>query len=150
MGYPTPAVDVQTEEFTGNKNLKSQIPHLSNLTTSTSPSQRRAYFDELLSIDFTKPFSSEEKYLEYCRAFQILGLELKQEVDRLQAKLDATSAPVNTSSSRRTTDDSDFSKEKAPVVPEGKVTVVYSSTSNDLCKVKGRDMRENYLSRTHL
>jgi hypothetical protein len=80
--------------------------------------------------------------------FQILGRELREENSKLQAQLDATSSPVNSTSSRKTTDDSDFCKKRAPVVPPEKTAVVYNSPENDLHKVKGRDMRKNSSSTT--
>jgi len=142
--------DAHTYKVVGNGDLEQRNSRPVNVAPLQSPSHQRASQNDLLSKDFSRMVFKREIYHEYCQKLQVLGLELSAEVDklsteaeRLRAELAATSAPVNSTSSRRTTDDSDFCKKKAPFVSPGKVAVVYSSPNNDLKKLRGRDMRRS-------
>ena len=127
-------------EDVGNGDLELGNLSSFNLMASKSPSRRQAYFGELLSKDFSKPVYSKDKLYEYCKALQTLGLELRVEVQRLQSEINATSALDHSTSSRRTTDDSDICKKTAPAVPADQIAVVFNPSDNDLRRVKGRDM----------
>jgi len=136
----------QTLQKNTDAKLEREQSRSETSPVSTSTSERRAYYTDLLQKDFSKLQYSKEKYFEYCKTFQALGQELYAENERLRAEASiVANANPSSASIRRATDESENSQKKLLPVPTDEVALVFNLSDNGLTTMKGNEIQSNYI-----
>ncbi len=101
--------------------------------------------NELLRIDLKQHRGNVEKLFAICKDLQVLGIEQSLEISRLQAETANLTKSLSKRSSRRETDDSEFSQKVAVDTRQG-IAVVFSPSDNALTVRQMRGMKGRRLS----
>jgi len=102
--------------------------------------------NELLRIDLKQHRGNVQNLFAICTDLQVLGIKQSQEISRLQAETASLTKSPSKRSSRRDTDDSEFSQKKVAVDTRQGIAVVFSPSDNALTVRQMRGMKGRRLS----